>query len=116
MKKIFKLVVSGLIAGSAVLLIGNAEGAESDSGKQLFDNKCQICHGVNGDGNGPAAASFSPGPADFTNKKFWQGNVEQKITNAIENGVGVMPAFTNINPDQIKAIIDYMSHNFKPRG
>jgi mono/diheme cytochrome c family protein len=116
MEKIFRLFVSGLIAGSAVLLIGNAEGGEYDLGKELFSNKCQICHGLNGDGNGPAAASFSPGPADFTNKKFWQGNVDQKITDAIQNGVGVMPAFVNINTDQIRAIIDYMSHTFKPQG
>ena len=116
MKKFFNLFISGLIVGSTLLFIGNAKGGEYDLGKKLFDNNCQICHGIKGDGNGPAAASFSPGPVDFTKENFWQGNVDQKITDAIKNGVGVMPAFNDIDPDQIKAIIDYMSHTFKPQG
>jgi mono/diheme cytochrome c family protein len=118
MKKIFNIFVSGLMLGSTVLLIliGNVEGSEYDTGKKIFDNNCQICHGIKGNGKGPAASSFSPGPVDFTNEKFWQGNVDQKITDAIENGVGVMPAFSDIDTDQIKSIIDYMSHSFKPHG
>jgi mono/diheme cytochrome c family protein len=116
MKKIFNLVVGSLIAVSTILLIANVQGAESDSGKELYNNSCQICHGIKGDGNGPAAASFSPGPADFTKKDFWQGNADKKITDAIENGVGNMPSFSNLKAEQIKEIIDYMEHNFKPQN
>ena len=115
MKKFFTLFVSVLIAGSTLLFTGHAEGNEDNLGKKLFDNNCQMCHGIKGDGNGPAASSFSPGPADFTRKDFWQDNVDQKIADAIKNGVGVMPAFSKIDSDQIKAITDYMSHTFKPR-
>jgi mono/diheme cytochrome c family protein len=114
MKKIFNFVVGTLIAGSTILLIANVQGAESDPGKELYNKNCQICHGIKGDGNGPAAASFSPSPADFTKKDFWKDNADQKITDAIENGVGDMPSFSDIKPEQIKEIIDYMSHTFKP--
>jgi cytochrome c5 len=32
--------------------------------------------------------------------------------NAVENGFGAMPAL-GLPPEQVKAIIDYMSHTFK---
>ena len=116
MKKLLNFFVSGLMVGSTLFFIGIAKGDEDNLGKKLFDNNCQMCHGIKGDGKGPAASSFSPGPADFTREDFWQGNVDQKIADAITNGAGVMPAFSNIDPDQIKEIIDYMSQTFRPRG
>jgi mono/diheme cytochrome c family protein len=118
MKKIPVYVIGGIFLITAILLVGiswvgMSSGSEQDKGKELYDKNCEMCHGIKGDGNGPAAASFNPRPRDFTDPKFWQNNVDQEITNAIENGVGVMPA-SDLNGDQIKAIIDYMSSSFKP--
>lgn len=118
MKKIPIYGIGGIFFITAILLVGISwvgisSGSEENKGKELYDKNCEICHGIKGDGNGPAAASFSPGPRDFTDPKFWQNNVDQKITDAVENGVGVMPA-SDLNGDQIKAIIDYMSRSFKP--
>ncbi len=36
------------------------------NGKQMFVNYCASCHGVNGKGNGPAAAALKIPPADLT--------------------------------------------------
>lgn len=36
-------------------------------GKQIFVTNCTGCHGINGDGNGPAAAFMEPKPFNFTN-------------------------------------------------
>jgi mono/diheme cytochrome c family protein len=87
--------------------------AQYESGKGIYNDKCAICHGQDGKGNGPLAGSFSPSPADFTNPSFWQGNVNQRITDTIENGHGPMPAI-NLNSGEIRGVIDYMSHTFKP--
>ena len=73
-----------------------------------------MCHGQDGKGNGPAGSAFSPPPANFTSSSFWQGNVKEKITDTIENGHGPMPAFSELSPSQIKAIINYMEQAFKP--
>jgi cytochrome c oxidase cbb3-type subunit 2 len=35
-------------------------------GKEVFLQRCVGCHGLNGDGKGPAATFMSPPPADFT--------------------------------------------------
>jgi cytochrome c oxidase cbb3-type subunit 2 len=37
-------------------------------GKEVFLQRCVGCHGVKGDGKGPAAPFLSPPPADFTDK------------------------------------------------
>jgi cbb3-type cytochrome oxidase cytochrome c subunit len=37
-------------------------------GKEIFIQRCVGCHGVKGDGKGPAAPFLSPPPADFTSK------------------------------------------------
>ncbi len=37
-------------------------------GKTIFLDRCVGCHGINGDGKGPAASFLSPPPADFTDK------------------------------------------------
>ena len=34
-------------------------------GQAIYAQRCEICHGVEGDGNGPAAASLDPRPRDF---------------------------------------------------
>ena len=90
-----------------------AHGSEYDQGKALYEEKCVICHGVNGKGDGPAAAALSPAPRDFSKPEFWnRENVVEIITNQVKKGKGSMPAF-NLSDDEIKAIIDYMSHTFK---
>jgi cytochrome c oxidase cbb3-type subunit 2 len=37
-------------------------------GKRIFLERCVGCHGIAGDGKGPAARFMSPSPADFTDK------------------------------------------------
>lgn len=93
-------------------LFNIAAGDELAEGKSLYTSKCQICHGANGKGDGPAAAALNPKPADFTNPAFWQKNDEEKIRKTVTSGKGAMPAF-NLKGDEIKAVTDYMAHTYK---
>jgi mono/diheme cytochrome c family protein len=113
MRKGFAFAIIGFLLGAALFSTQTAKADEYAEGKKLFGEKCQICHGVKGDGNGPAASALSPKPANFTDPKFWQGDVDKKMTETIEHGHGMMPAF-ELEPSEIKAIIDYVSHTFKP--
>ena len=112
MKKVWAWVLSGMLMGLTLWGDGRAAGIETDQGKILFNDKCQLCHGKRGEGNGPAAAAFSPSPANFTDPKFWQNFNDAKIEDTIRKGHGMMPAF-DLTSDQIKAIIDYLEHTFK---
>lgn len=112
MSKVCVYVVVGIILGLSLFGTISPAVAEAGQGKALYEDKCASCHGTNGDGQGPLASVFTPVPADFRNPGFWQGNVNQKITNTVKNGHGPMPSI-DLSPSQIKAIIDYMSHTFK---
>jgi mono/diheme cytochrome c family protein len=112
MKKILFYALAGMFLGPAIMEVMAAQGSEYEQGEKLFNEKCQICHGKKGDGNGPAAVAFSPRPANFSDPKFWQKFNDAIIADTIRHGHGMMPAF-DLTPDQIKAIIDYMEHTFK---
>jgi mono/diheme cytochrome c family protein len=112
MKRILILALAGVCLGTGLAGSLHPAWGQADQGKSLFEAKCVLCHGSDGKGNGPAAAALSPSPTDFTNPGFWQGNVNRLIADTIENGKGPMPAL-DLDPGQIKAVIDYMSHTFK---
>ncbi|MDH3285446.1 MAG: c-type cytochrome [Acidobacteriota bacterium] len=44
--------------------------AQRASGRVLYDKYCAQCHGVTGDGRGPARAHLKPWPRDFTSGTF----------------------------------------------
>ena len=113
MNKMVLYSLLGMFLGIALLTVRSNASSEYDEGKNLYMSKCQICHGIKGDGNGPAAFSLSPKPRNFTKADFWQKGVEQKIATTVTNGKSPMPAFS-LKPEEIKAIIYYMSHTFKP--
>jgi mono/diheme cytochrome c family protein len=114
MKNMIAFFAAGMVLGLAFWNIRGIEASEDNQGRSIYENKCQMCHGPKGDGNGPAAAAFNPKPASFTDSKFWkQKDIDKTITNTIEHGHGIMPPIS-LNPGQIKAVIDYISHTFRP--
>jgi mono/diheme cytochrome c family protein len=40
--------------------------APSNSGKEMFNSYCAVCHGKDGKGDGPAASAMKTPPADLT--------------------------------------------------
>jgi mono/diheme cytochrome c family protein len=113
MKKI-PVYAAACIFLMTVVWAGFSAGSEEDTGKDLYlyTGKCQICHGIKGDGKGSAAAYLGTQPANFTDSKFWETHNEKEIADAIVNGKGEMPAF-DLKTDDIKALIDYITHAFK---
>ncbi len=39
-------------------------------GKKIYEKRCYYCHGINGDGNGPAAPRLDPKPRNFTRNEY----------------------------------------------
>jgi cytochrome c oxidase cbb3-type subunit 3 len=110
-KNIFVIML--IVLPAAVLLWSTGVSGKDDGlGKKIYNEKCQFCHGIKGDGKGPASASLNPKPDDFNDPQFWKKNDEKKMSETIEKGHGMMPAF-DMKPDEVKAVIDYISHSFK---
>lgn len=75
--------------------------AARDEANQIFATRCTPCHGPQGMGNGPASASLSPKPRNFTDAT-WQAKVDDDhIEKIIQYGgasVGLSAAMP-ANPD-----------------
>jgi mono/diheme cytochrome c family protein len=75
-------------------------------GKQIYGNRCALCHGADGDGKG-VIMQTAPFGADF-----WKANDDAAISKAIVEGKGRMPAIP-LSPEETKAVVDSMKANFK---
>lgn len=112
MRKMTKGAGVGAFLTTMFLLIVISAGAEYEQGKNIYENKCAFCHGIKGEGNGPAAAALNSPPSNFKSPGFWEENRDSSIIDTIKKGRGMMPAF-DLSPDEIKAVIDYMADAFK---
>jgi len=65
-------------------------GGEPTQAEQMFATVCATCHGMDGTGSGPAAASLNPKPRDYTDVK-WQASVtdDQLKETILKGGQGV---------------------------
>jgi mono/diheme cytochrome c family protein len=98
-------------AGKTNPMANNSTAAQA--GKQIFDTNCSPCHGMDAKGDGPAAASLDPKPADLA-------DLESRFSDAylfwrISEG-GAIPPFNSKMPswkgtlseDQIWQVITYL--------
>ena len=83
-----------------------------EQGKAVYNGKggCVTCHGIDGDGKGPAAASMNPSPRNFQHHGFWRHRTEGEVFWAIKYGSPgtAMIAFGSVLSDnEIWALIHY---------
>lgn len=80
-------------------------------GKASYEANCAGCHGVSGDGGGPAAAALNPKPRSFVKWDMKFGTDDASVTKSIENGIpgtAMPPWKAALNADQTKAVLAYI--------
>jgi mono/diheme cytochrome c family protein len=115
MKRLILLIISCMFSvalNSQYINAQSAKGSDYEKGEAIYKNKCQFCHGIMGDGKGPASEPLLGHPEDFTDSAFWKDDVPKKIDETIRKGKQMMPAF-DLEPGQIKAITVYITGTFK---
>ena len=75
-------------------------------GKQIYGNRCALCHGADGDGKG-VIMQTAPFGADL-----WKANDDAAIAKTIVEGKGKMPAVP-LSPEETKAVVEYMKATMK---
>ena len=95
-------------AASAVENPINASRRSVNRGKRVFAQRCAVCHGAEGAGDGPASKSLSPKPANLTTHEFQQqsdGGLYWKIS----EGRVTMPAWKAIlDEDERWNVVNYL--------
>lgn len=111
-----------MIASSILLLVviaapPPAAAGDAARGKAIYERYCISCHGSDGDGNGDAAAWFTPKPRDYRQGTFkWRSTVSgslplpSDLERTISNGVyGThMPSWFAIGERSRRDVIAYL--------
>jgi len=71
--------------------LASAQQPEQPSGKQLYQQLCAACHGVELDGKGPMAQAVFPAPANLTEHVREHSFME--LMHPIMHGEGAMPSW-----------------------
>lgn len=92
-------------------MAGNQTAA--DAGKQTFGTNCTPCHGTDAKGDGPAAASLNPKPADLADleSSFSDAYIFWRISEggAMSPFNSQMPSWKNtLSEDQIWQVVTYL--------
>ncbi len=88
-------------------------------GAHIYRRRCAGCHGVYGDGNGPAAPYLNPKPRDyrrgiykFTSTPYGSKPRRADLKLTIRRGaIGTsMPAFRWLPEEEVERLVDYILH------
>jgi mono/diheme cytochrome c family protein len=109
---VFAHEMTGWIAPEEARKVKNpikATKASIQKGKNIYEKKCALCHGVKGDGKGPASAGLNPKPTNFREshgEKMTDGEHFWKMT----AGRGGMPPFVNdLTEEERWHVINYIN-------
>jgi copper transport protein len=85
------------------------------AGRAIYEQNCAQCHGVDGHGDGPAAAQLNPAPADF--RLHIPYHDDPQFYNFIANGYpqSAMPKFGSaFKPEDIWNLVNFLRASFTP--
>jgi DMSO reductase family type II enzyme heme b subunit len=93
-----------------------AQAADASAGKSVYEKKCALCHGENGDGKGPAADLLDPRPRDFTTGIYkirttaGKAPTDQDLFTVITRGMPgtFMPAWKVLAEKDRRSLVAYL--------
>jgi mono/diheme cytochrome c family protein len=94
-------------------------GSDLRPGKAVYDQHCAACHGLNGDGNGPAAVWLFPRPRNFNSALFKIQSTpaeslpaDEDLYETVTRGMpgSSMPSFTYLSEQQRRDVVQYVKY------
>jgi DMSO reductase family type II enzyme heme b subunit len=115
------ILAAAQTAKTAAQSPGNAPvlNPQLQSGKAVYDQHCAACHGVTGDGNGPAAVWVFPKPRNFSDGLFKiqstpAGSLpsDEDLLQVITRGMpgSSMPSFTYLSERERLDAVEYVKY------
>src|SRR5438132_3631077 len=78
-------------------------------GNKVYQERCALCHGPEGKGDGPAAAGLNPKPRNHTDGKYMNSRTDAQLLEVIHHGKGAMPAWGGILTEtEINAVLKHV--------
>lgn len=91
---------------AAIYDLGMTAEARSQ-GEAVFQENCLACHGENGSGNGPDAASLDTSPADLSRLSFWSGLSDQTVFERLSDPTAIPAHEFSLADDTLWEVIAY---------
>jgi DMSO reductase family type II enzyme heme b subunit len=118
-KFIMRIIIIFVFGISFCLTLGSytADVIASEKGESLFKKHCEVCHGENGEGDGPAARFLFPKPRVLTDGLFkvrstpsGEPPADKDILDIIKNGMpgSSMPSLSELSEEEMDAIVEYV--------
>jgi len=83
--------------------------AGGDLGAQVYANRCVLCHGPLGKGDGSASAALNPKPRNHTDGSYMNAQTDEQLLEVIRKGKGAMPAWEKVLSDEeIRAVLKHV--------
>ncbi len=78
-------------------------------GAQIYSQRCALCHGPEGKGDGPASASLNPKPRNHTDGAYMNALSDEAVLLVIHEGKGAMPAWKSVLSEaEIQAVLKHV--------
>jgi mono/diheme cytochrome c family protein len=65
-------------------------------GPRVFAQRCALCHGPDGRGDGPGSVALNPKPRNFHDQAYMKSRTDAELLEVIRKGKGVMPRWDGI--------------------
>lgn len=81
-----------------------------ERGRELFLDKCALCHGKRGDGKGVRSSALSRRPPDFANPEWQDETTPRQMFKVVSEGKRgtSMPAWPTLSEDQKWDVVAYV--------
>lgn len=111
-----KVSLTIIATAAALLLSNNASAADAAKGGALYAQRCAMCHGDKGAGDGPVAATIPEGmkPRNLKEGGYKYATDDAKFKELLQKGgagVGLsplMPAQSDLKPEDLDNIIAFV--------
>ena len=100
-----------LLPGWLVTASHDAPHPDLELGKQVYLERCKVCHGTQGDGKSFAANALNPPPKNFTSPQSKKQLTQERMIESATNGrpgTAMMPWKDNLSQEEILAVVRYI--------
>ncbi len=80
-----------------------------DPGTQVFRQRCVLCHGAEGRGDGIGGKALKPPPRNFHDQAYMSTRTDAQLSEVIHNGKGAMPKWGGVLTEaEIAAVLAHV--------
>jgi mono/diheme cytochrome c family protein len=80
-----------------------------DLGTRVFAQRCALCHGPDGHGDGPGSVALKPKPRNFHDQAYMSSRTDAQLLETIHKGKGAMPKWEGVlSEGEITAVLAHI--------